>query len=679
MTQPSPQPAARLLLSAVVFLLALLFVSALLTGGLTPRRALDAVPGPMGGPLFAVFAPIGLAPLVVLGLLFPTLFGGTLLLFRQWGAFFAVLSVNTLIVFLHGFFAATLVETGSWWGSQTALWLVVTGVILVGVLWAWRRQVKTFDTGRLRLEAPPKTELLVLGVLSLVCALWEAAPLLFQWRLEWSWWALSLVLCIGLWAGMLYRLACILRDRVTGAYRLHLPTEGVMLWTMLVPAGVLLFWQTTPALDIGESVTASEGQTDARFVDMRPLNPDWRHKFGMVLSTPLLDDGRMFVAAAHIGTSLQGASINGGAVYCLDARSGKMQWVFDDDGSMKPVFSSPRLSGGRLYIGEGFHDDENCKVYCLDAARGKKVWEFTTGSQVESSPCLVGDKVFVGGGDDGLYALDAARGKKVFWRYPRNPDQGRLFRVGAAPVVVEGRLFVGSGVNRNYPEQCETALVCLDAATGKLHWKVKTDLPCWAEPVVAGYQVFFALGNGDVQSSATRPAGRVVCLDTATGQELWDRGKDANGADLGPGVALGDSVLSAPAVDGQQVYFGCRDGYCYCVGRFDGQLRWKKSMGSPVVAGPVLDQGTPTGRALNVYVVSTAGRVTCFDAATGRPHWSKDKLKDFGPFVASSPRLEITATPRGIRRRLFFGASLLGQSVPAFYRYEDLLPAREGE
>src|SRR5688500_14407866 len=90
------------------------------------------------GPLFAVIPTLGVGgPLAILALLFPSLFGGVLVLFRQWGAFFTVVSINSLIYCLYLWFASSLME--SWWGTQTALWLVVTFVTLVGALWAWRR------------------------------------------------------------------------------------------------------------------------------------------------------------------------------------------------------------------------------------------------------------------------------------------------------------------------------------------------------------------------------------------------------------------------------------------------------------------------------------------------------------------------------------------------------------
>ena len=34
------------------------------------------------------------------------------------------------------------------------------------------------------------------------------------------------------------------------------------------------------------------------------------------------------------------------------------------------AISSPFLADGKLYLGEGFHEDKNCQLYCIDAEKG---------------------------------------------------------------------------------------------------------------------------------------------------------------------------------------------------------------------------------------------------------------------------------------------------------------------
>ena len=104
-----------------------------------PQKSSQAPPPPRA-PLFAVIPTLGVGgPLAILALLFPSLFGGVLVLFRQWGAYFTVVSVVSLLYCLQEWCAAALVE--SWWGTRTALWLTTTFITLAGVIWAWRRNV----------------------------------------------------------------------------------------------------------------------------------------------------------------------------------------------------------------------------------------------------------------------------------------------------------------------------------------------------------------------------------------------------------------------------------------------------------------------------------------------------------------------------------------------------------
>src|SRR5262249_48809530 len=162
--------------------------------------------------------------------------------------------------------------------------------------------------------------------------------------------------------------------------------EGVVLWAMVCVSTVLAAtWphaKTLGGLEQGESVSA------ATFVgEVWNFVPPGK---GSVDSSPLLDGKNIYFASAH-STVFSG---DYGKVYCLNKDTKQLVWSFPEDQSMKPVFSSPCLSDGRLYIGEGFHKHSDCNLYCLDAVTGKKLWEFKTLSHTESSPCVAAGKAF---------------------------------------------------------------------------------------------------------------------------------------------------------------------------------------------------------------------------------------------------------------------------------------------
>src|SRR5262249_54613511 len=111
---------------------------------------------------------------------------------------------------------------------------------------------------------------------------------------------------------------------------------------------------------------------------------------GAIISSPTVQEDRIYVAAIQ-----EAGFSNYVVVYCLNRAMGEALWHFDDDGAMQQVFSSPCLAAGRLYVGEGLHENRGCKLYCLDASTGRKLWHFETASHIESSPCIADGKVYV--------------------------------------------------------------------------------------------------------------------------------------------------------------------------------------------------------------------------------------------------------------------------------------------
>jgi outer membrane protein assembly factor BamB len=363
---------------------------------------------------------------------------------------------------------------------------------------------------------------------------------------------------------------------------------------------------------------------------------------GAIISSPVVGGDRVYVAAIRD----QGLA-SSGVVYGLDRLTGKVLWQFDNGGDMRQTYSTPCLVADRLYVGEGMHGDHVCNLYCLDTATGRELWHFRTTDHIESSPCAADGKVFFGAGDDGVYCLDAVSGSEV-WHF-RAP-----VHVDTSPAASGPRLYVGSGVSRT---RKSPAVYCLEAATGKEVWRRATDLPAWGSPAADGDRVYVGLGNGRLLQSAEppeRPAGALLCLDAATGQPLWQ-------------YPLADGVFDRPAVGGGRLYFGARDGACYCLDR-DGGLCWKTDLGSPVVTRTALAGG-------RAYVVASRGPAVGLDAGSGRVLWTFDvgALTRTAPQLLSSPAVVGTEGGGHVRRRVCFGSELKGpvSSAAVLYCLED--------
>ena len=198
--------------------------------------------------------------------------------------------------------------------------------------------------------------------------------------------------------------------------------------------------------------------------------------------------------------------------------------------------TSPLLVGHRLYVGDAEGD-----VYCLRTVDGKTVWSFHAGGAVKGALAYNHGLVFFGAYDGRLYALRAADGKLV-WRARSARDWfGHHGTFYSTPAVAYSRLYLGSTDGHVYS---------FGERSGRLRWSYGTGGYVYGSPAVWGGRVFVgsydrtlyafdaATGavrwkfhaNGPISGSATVVAGvvyfatlarRTYGLDARTGKQLW--------------------------------------------------------------------------------------------------------------------------------------------------------------
>jgi outer membrane protein assembly factor BamB len=130
--------------------------------------------------------------------------------------------------------------------------------------------------------------------------------------------------------------------------------------------------------------------------------------------------------------------------------------------------------------------------------------------------------------------------------------------------------------------------------------------------------VIVPLGNGRLTEPAhppEAPAGGIVCLSAASGEPLWT-------------FSAADAVIQQPAVVGDRIYFGSREGNLYCLALADGAKHFAVPVGGPIISAPAVVEG-------RVYVASVNGHVRCLDAADGREVWHLD----FAKLARCEPRI----------------------------------------
>ena len=313
-----------------------------------------------------------------------------------------------------------------------------------------------------------------------------------------------------------------------------------------------------------------------------------------------------------------------GNLYALDAPSGALRWKYATDGDLS---SSPAVAGGVVYVTGG-----DGAFLALDLQTGKLAWRFQTGKQLvfeqskgdprnwdiwQSSPVVVGDRVYFGSGDGFVYALDRRSGKEA-WKYKTEAV------IRTSPAVAKGVVYIGGFDGKLY---------ALDAQSGKLKWSFKTEGNAFfktgeiqGSPSVADGRVFFGARDGFVYA-----------VDAESGKQLWRSDHKGSWVPTSPAVSDGvvyagssdgqfvqavdaktgvekwrfDSkmrVFSSPVVASGRVYFGITNGDLVALHAADGKEATRALTQNAIHASPVIAGG-------NVYIGSDDSNLYCFGAS----------------------------------------------------------------
>ncbi len=271
-------------------------------------------------------------------------------------------------------------------------------------------------------------------------------------------------------------------------------------------------------------------------VDIASGQEKWRFKPGEFVTDPVFREGLVFAVGEH-------------NIYAIDPATGKRAWQADahfNHDSMSPP--QPAVQDRRAYI-MGVTD---CQLHVLDARTGQPRWDYSycdaralPAAQTSTSssrlwietaglaaPVVAGDKVYLTTSVyDGpnkrafqrIHAIDIVTHHEV-WSH--DFDQMMLL----APVIDGGRLFVvDMAAAFNYAlsdskpaTHGSSAAVCLDAATGKELWSFRVSEAL--SDFAASNGVLVLSSTYDLPSSSSSnpmSGGRVYGLDAATGNRLW--------------------------------------------------------------------------------------------------------------------------------------------------------------
>ncbi|MCX6946233.1 MAG: PQQ-binding-like beta-propeller repeat protein [Opitutales bacterium] len=79
----------------------------------------------------------------------------------------------------------------------------------------------------------------------------------------------------------------------------------------------------------------------------------------------------------------------------------------------------------------------SARVFAMNPANGQALWTFRTRTQVNSSPVVAGNTVYVGSDEGMLYAVDVATGRKL-WQFRAGRE------ILSSVAIAQGRLVFGN-------------------------------------------------------------------------------------------------------------------------------------------------------------------------------------------------------------------------------------------
>jgi outer membrane protein assembly factor BamB len=299
-------------------------------------------------------------------------------------------------------------------------------------------------------------------------------------------------------------------------------------------------------------------------------------------------------------------------VYCLDRASGNVLWKqLALEGKPRiPVHPSntyatetPVTDGERVYAYFGMHG-----LFCYDFA-GQLVWKKDLGTYpmfmghgTASSPVLDGERLFVQVDNEEksfLAALDRKTGDEL-WRVPREERSN-----WSSPLVWKNKLrtelvAAGSQKVRSY-----------DPATGTVLWELSLGGgQCSASPVADDEHLYVGMGGfGGMPGFGGPPGGPPGGRPGGFG----GRGGFGRGSNSLFAVKAGASGDITPK-PGETASAG---------------VAWSRPRAGPSMASPLVYQGY-------VYVLEqNGGMVSCYDAATGKPAYTRERIPSARAFWAS--------------------------------------------
>ena len=264
-------------------------------------------------------------------------------------------------------------------------------------------------------------------------------------------------------------------------------------------------------------------------------------------------------------------------------------------------------------------------VYAIDAATGRRRWAHSTGSIVNGSLAVAGNRVFVPLSEPHapkVVALDLETGRELWTRQISDQENADVY---GSPVVWRGRVY--QGVSALYGElgDSEVAVrgqvVALSAKTGKVKWNTYMVPPghdggsVWTTPAIDPNTRTLYVGTGNAyHEPAADTTDAMIALDAITGTmkgkfqategDVWN---GTSNAAEGPDYDFGASPQLFKGPDGRElVGEGQKAGVYHVLDRRTMEPQWSRTVGpGAFVVGGIIGSTATDGQ--RIYGPSTVG------------------------------------------------------------------------
>jgi outer membrane protein assembly factor BamB len=380
-------------------------------------------------------------------------------------------------------------------------------------------------------------------------------------------------------------------------------------------------------------------------------------------------------------------TLNSGVMAAITTEVGveagkRVVWSKSQPAIKLPTVCAPAVVGGKLFFGDGMHQNSNPTLYCVDAGNGAAVWQLAVAgdlSHIEGTPTVHDGRAYFGAGSGGVICVDvnrvtldgietdaagvaatiAAKWKELQAKYEedkkKDPDfaippsedalpkpspkvlwkqgdgqQGRKAWHVDSPVTVVGDKVLVASAFLDSEKTGDRAVICLNAADGAVRWRAELPHNPWGGPTVAGDVVL--VGCSSVRFDPEQlngAAGEVVAIGLVDGQVKWRK-------------EVGAGVLSPVAVRGDTAVFTTTDKKVRAVDVRSGEDRWTYAGKAPFFAGAALAGDM-------AYTADLNGVVHALGLGDGKPRWRLDVGKEtklpghvYGSPVVDAGRLYVS-------------------------------------